>query len=343
MSRTKRLRVFREQLSLIVKIVTLIAVTGFAIAVPAHAAGAHRSAPGPARPAADPGPGVALHGPGLIAPLTGISPRTTAQAATASSTCVRYATRAGWANNGYFAGDLVTAAAICAAESAGDPKLYVCDNAAGKAVGHGDFVQGQPVKCPQGTVSYDRGLWQLNSSAASGTSDACALNPVCNAGVAYLASGRGTTFAPWSSYDQDVYTPSIDPAQTAVTHQSAGTVTSALLGECLVQSRQAVGAKVVIANCGSGAASQQWSVSGGKLRSGSLCAAISSTSPASPGIVLRQCAAQRIQQWSVTGRFELRNSGDGKCLTDPASSLTAGTQVNVTSCSNAKNQTWWLP
>ncbi len=199
------------------------------------------------------------------------------------------------------------------------------------------------MKCPQGTVSYDRGLWQLNSSAASGTSDACAFNPVCNAGVAYLASGRGTTFAPWSSYDQDVYTPSIDPAQTAVTHQSAGTVTSALLGECLVQSRQAVGAKVVIANCGSGAASQQWSVSGGKLRSGSLCAAISSTSAASPGIVLRQCAAQRIQQWSVTGRFELRNSGDGKCLTDPASSLTAGTQVNVTSCSNAKNQTWWLP
>ena len=110
-----------------------------------------------------------------------------------------------------------------------------------------------------------------------------------------------------------------------------------------MHSRQAVGGKVVIANCGSGAASQQWSVSGGKLRSGSLCAAISSTSAASPGIVLRQCAAQKVQQWSVTGRFELRNSGDGKCLTDPASSLTAGTQVNVTSCSNAKNQTWWLP
>ena len=330
-------------MSLIVKIVTLVAVTGFAVAVPAFAAGAHPSAPGPARQGAGARPGVNLHGPGLIAPLTGISPRTAAQAATASSTCVRYATRAGWANNGYFAGDLVTAAAICAAESAGDPKLYVCDNAAGKAVGHGDFVQGQPVKCPQGTVSYDRGLWQLNSSAASGTSDGCAFNPVCNAGVAYLASGRGTTFAPWSSYDQDVYTPSIDPAQTAVTQLSAGTVTSALLGECLVQSRQAAGAKVVIANCGTGAAGQQWSVGGGKLRSGSLCAAISSTSAASPGIVLRRCAAQKIQQWSVTGRFELRNKGDGKCLTDPGNSLTAGTQVTATRCVNAKNQTWWLP
>src|SRR5258707_12955866 len=163
MSRANRLRVFRAQLSLIVKIVTLIAVTGFAIAVPAYAAGAHSSAPGPARPAADARPGLALYGPGLIAPLTGISPRTAAQAATASSTCVRYATRAGWANNGYFAGDLVTAAAICAAESAGDPKLYVCVNAAGKAVGHGDFVQGQPVKCTEGTEAYDPSHCQMDT------------------------------------------------------------------------------------------------------------------------------------------------------------------------------------
>src|SRR5260370_27629386 len=106
MSRTSRLRVFRVQLSLIVKIVTLIAVTGFAIAVPAYAAGAHPSAPGPARPAADARPGPALYGPGLIPPLTRISPRTPPQAATASRTRVRYATRAGWANNGYFPGDL---------------------------------------------------------------------------------------------------------------------------------------------------------------------------------------------------------------------------------------------
>jgi len=39
----------------------------------------------------------------------------------------------------------------------------------------------------------------------------------------------------------------------------------------------------------------------------------------------------------------LRNAADGKCLTDPASSLTAGTQMDVTDCANAENQTWWLP
>jgi hypothetical protein len=68
-----------------------------------------------------------------------------------------------------------------------------------------------------------------------------------------------------------------------------------------------------------------------------------STSSSTPGIVLRRCAAQKVQQWTVAGHNELRNAFDGKCLTDPNSSLTAGTQVNVTSCANRKNQTWWLP
>ena len=116
-----------------------------------------------------------------------------------------------------------------------------------------------------------------------------------------------------------------------------------MLGECLVQAKSAAGAKVEIANCGSGAPTQQWMVSGSKLRSGSVCAAISSTSAATPGVVLRRCAAQKIQTWTVSGRGELRNAADGKCLTDPNSSLAAGTPVTVTRCANAKDQTWWLP
>ena len=334
-----RLPVFRTRLSWLVKIAVAVAAIGVAVAVPAYASGTGPVSAGAARPGQA---GSTAHLPVLITKGPGIAPRTAAQAATASGTCVRFATRAGWANNGYFAGDLVTAAAICVAESTGDPKLYTCDEN-GAVVGHGDFVQGQPVKCPTGTTSYDRGLWQLNSVAASGTSDSCAFDPVCNAKTAYLASGRGTSFAPWSSYDQDVYTKQIDPAQTAVTDLHSGTVTSALLGECLAQARSAVGAKVVLANCGPGSVTQQWIISGGQLRSGSVCATISSTSAASPGIVLRRCASQKIQRWSVTGRFELRNVADGKCLTDPNSSLNAGTPVIATKCGNAKNQTWWLP
>ena len=327
----------RGRFSLLARVVPPVLVAGLAVAVPAYASGTHGAGGAAAGPAAAP------RQPALIAPVPGIAPRTAAQAATASSTCVRYATRAGWANNGYFAGDLVTAAAICVAESTGDPHLYVCDNAAGQVVGHGDFGPGKPVTCPAGTTSYDRGLWQLNTAVPKAVSDTCAFDPVCDAAAAYLASGRGTSFAPWSSYDQDVYAKFIDPAQTAVTRLTSGTVTSAMLGECLIQARSAAGAKVEIGNCGSGASTQQWIVSGGKLRSGSVCATVSSTSAATPGVVLRRCATQQIQAWTVVGRSELRNAADGKCLTDPNGSLNVGTPVIVTRCADAKDQTWWLP
>jgi len=275
----------------------------------------------------------------LVAPVPGYGPAALVQAGQAAATCAAYATRAGWANNGYYGGDLVTAAAICVAESTGNARLYVCDDN-GAVVGSGNFP---PVTCPAGTTSYDRGLWQLNSKAASTVSDACAFNPICNAGQAYLFSGRGTSFAPWASYDQDTYArPFLDVVQSAVTRLGAGTVTSALLGECLAQAQPVLKAKVVIANCGSGANTQQWAIGGGKLRTGSLCATIASKS-GSPNVVLSRCGHARSQAWQPHGRAELRNAADGKCLTDPNSSLTAGTPVNVTSCANTKAQTWWLP
>jgi len=326
------LTALNARLSQLTKIGLPIAAIGLAIALPAQAA----SAPGSAALVSPP-----RANPPMIAPLPAPASASPADVARAAGTCVRYATRAGWANNGYYAGDLVTAAAVCGGESRGDPKLYVCDEN-GKAVGHGDFVPGKPIKCPAGTTSYDRGLWQLNSVAASSTSNRCAFNPVCNAGVAYLASNRGTSFSPWSSYDSDRYKTWIDPAQAAVTKLHYGTVTSAELGECL-QAKSFAGAKVVVANCGPGGTIQQWVVSGGKLRSGSVCATISSVSAAAPGIVLRKCAPRKIQHWSVFGRDELKNASDGKCLTDPNGSLQGGTQVIVTKCANAKDQTWWLP
>jgi Ricin-type beta-trefoil lectin domain/Lysozyme like domain len=312
-----------------------------AVAIPAQASVA--LAPGTGAAGARAATAVPTAPPGsvTIAPLTGAGPLTDSQATDASSTCVRYATEAGWPNNGYFSGDLVTAAAICVAESAGHPGLYVCDNSGGDEVGHGEYVSGQPVNCPAGTVSYDRGLWQLNNVNASAVTDACAFSAPCNAGQAYLFSQRGTDFEPWSSYDQDVYTQFIDPVQAQITRLTSGTVTSALLGECLAQQASKVNKKVEITNCGSGAPTQLWTISGGKLRSGSVCAAIGSGSK--PGIVLRRCASGKSQDWSIYGRDELRNAADGKCLTVPGSSLAAGTQTEAMTCKNAKNQTWWLP
>jgi hypothetical protein len=276
---------------------------------------------------------------GLVSPLPGPGLVAAGQAGQAAATCAAYASRAGWANNGYYAGDLVTAAAICVAESSGTPQLWVCDDN-GSIVGSGTHL---PVNCPQGTTSYDRGLWQLNSKAASGVSDACAFDPVCNAGQAYLFSGRGTSFAPWASYDQDTYArPFLDVVQAGVTRLSTGTVTSALLGECLAQARPARWAKVVIANCGTGAGTEQWAIAGGRLRTGSLCMTIAAKS-GNPAVVLGRCDRARAQIWLPYGRYELRNAADGRCLTDPGSSLSAGTQVTATRCVNAKAQTWWLP
>lgn len=275
----------------------------------------------------------------MIAPLTGVGPVTAAQAATAAQTCVKYATRAGFANNGYYSGDLVTAATVCVAESTGDPNLIVCDPGL-QSGDHPGFT------CPGGTTSEDRGLWQLNSAVQDPATNNCAFNPVCNADFAYFtgdsadpASARGLTFAPWASYDNAEYHVYIDAVQAVITKLTTGTVTSAELGECLVPVKSAVNANVVVANCGSGSTLQEWSVGGDKLRSGSACAAVGLTG----AIVLRRCTRVRSQDWVAYGRDELRNVADGKCLTDPNGSLTAGTKVMASSCTNAKDQTWWLP
>src|SRR6266436_3069182 len=91
----------------------------------------------------------------MIAPLARRGQLSPSAAGKAVSTCVFYATKAGWANNGYYAGDLVTAATICVAESGGEPNLIVCDDQNGNITAQGDYPK---FKCPEpATVSYDRG------------------------------------------------------------------------------------------------------------------------------------------------------------------------------------------
>jgi hypothetical protein len=329
-----RFRVSMTIRAVVVAVAVVSGAAGVTAVMPALASSTHHQATrhNLVRPA--------VGGAQLIAPTAERGRLSPAATGKAVSTCVFYAAKAGWPNNGYFGGDLVTAATICVAESRGDPHLIVCDGQKGNVTGQGDWPKFQ---CPPGSVSYDRGLWQLNNVNAAKTGNKCAFDPVCNAGQAYLYSGRGISFAPWSSYDQQTYAgPFIDLVQAAVTKLTHGTITSALLGECLAQSRPVVGAKVDIVNCGSGAANQQWSISGSKLKSGSRCAAIASVR-GNPGVVLRRCGRAKMQDWAVFGRYELRDAADHKCLTDPGSRLTAGTQVDVTTCANAKNQTWWLP
>ena len=337
----------RNVRSVLTRITIMLAVVGAGagaagIVAPAlasstsHAAAARRGSPGSPRAGESYGRDAALISP--VARRGRLSPAATGKAV---STCVYYASKAGWADNGYYGGDLVTAATICVAESGGDPNLIVCDGKNGGITGQGNYPK---FTCPKDTVSYDRGLWQLNSFYAKKVSNKCAFNPACNAGQAYEASVLGISFAAWASYDTGGYAaPFLDLVQAGVLRLGSGTVTSALLGECLARGGPVTDAKAVVANCGSGTVSQSWSQAGGKLTSGSLCAAIASSSARNPGVVLQPCARSKAQDWSIDGRDELRDAADGKCLTDPDSSLTAGAQVDVTSCANTKDQTWWLP
>lgn len=280
--------------------------------------------------------------PGIVGrPASGVRPLSGAQVRAAAATCARYAIRAGFANNGYYSGDLVTAAAVCVAESGGDPTIYACD-ANGVTVGQGHYVAGKPIKCPAGTTSYDRGLWQFNNVYAPKVSNSCAFSAVCNADQAYKYSRYGTDFSPWASYDQDIYArPFIDLVQAAVNSINRGTVTSAMLGECLGNMRSAANTPVVIAACGTASPKEVWTRSGLTIKTNSACLAVL-TPKGTPHVVLRWCDGLRWQDWRLAGRDELRNVASGKCLTDPNGSLTTGTRLVAAPCANAKDQTWWL-
>lgn len=250
-----------------------------------------------------------------------------ARAASAAQTCASYATAAGWANNG----SLVTASAVCMAESGGQASVYYCD-ATGK---DGDYP---PVDC---SGIYDRGLWQLDSAGQSGTTDACAFTAQCNANVAYGISDGGTTFAPWAVYNSRDYTSYLGDAQGAVDALASGTVASGVLGVCLAHRQDAANAPVVIGSCGTGLGEQQWSAAGSTIRDGQLCVAPASTA-AYASVRLRSCDGLAWQEWTQSATGLLRNALTGECLRDPAGSLIPGTPVTVAPCVLYPMRTWWL-
>src|SRR5579859_308030 len=192
-----------------------------------------------------------------LAPHGAAGPMTFQQISAAAQTCASYAAATGWANNGNYGGNLVTATAVCVAESGGNAGIYYCD-------GNATVGTYPPVHCPGG--SYDRGLWQLNSKAQTQVSDACAFQPTCNADAAYAISAQGATFSPWAVYDGTGYVRYLGAAQTAVTGLDSGALVSAAFGVCATRSRPADGAAVVAGACGQSLPTQQWTSDGSTLR-----------------------------------------------------------------------------
>jgi hypothetical protein len=259
-------------------------------------------------------------------------PLTAARAAAAARTCAVHATAAGWANNGYYGGSLVTATAICMAESGGEARIYHCES--GGADGYYP-----PVRCPGG--SYDRGLWQLNSSSEASVPDSCAFRAQCNADAAYRISAAGTSFSPWAVYDDGSYTRYLAAAQAAVSGLRSGTVTSALFGLCLARSQEATGVTVSAGRCGRHTFAQRWVVTGGALRSGRLCLAMGRGSL--PAVTLAVCQQSASVTWRQRDPGELRNAATGDCLTDPAPGAAPAPALAGGACTGSQAQIWWLP
>jgi hypothetical protein len=300
-----------------------------------HSASRHaaRAAAGPAGGAS----GVLPH-PGPVMRPASVAPRgafdrilSARQAASAAQACAGYATYAGWTNNAAD-DDLVTASAICIAESGGQPTVYYCN----PTRQDGYYP---PVSC---SGMYDRGLWQIDNQAWTSIPDTCAFVAKCNADGAYTISQRGTSFSPWATYTSGAYSNYLTAAQSAVRALRGGTVPGGVAGVCLSRVRYAQDAAAITSTCGSGTGKQQWRIAGRSIRDGRYCLAV-----ASPGktaaVHLRRCNRSAYQQWTALGNGLLRNTLGGRCLRDPGAAVTPGTPVNVGSCILTTSRRWWLP
>jgi hypothetical protein len=279
-----------------------------------------------------PQPGPVVMRPASVAPRGAFGRILNArQAVTAAQACAGYATYAGWTNNSSHS-DLVTASAICMAESGGQPTVYYC-NPTRK---DGYYP---PVTC---SGVYDRGLWQIDNQAWASITNTCAFTARCNADGAYAISQNGTSFSPWATYTSGTYSSYLTVAQTAITALRGGTVPSGVVGVCLSRAAYAQDAPVITSTCGSGAGRQQWHIGRHAVRDGKYCLAVASPS-ATAAAHLRRCNGSPYQQWTALGNGLLRNTLAARCLRDPNSTVTPGTQVNVGSCAAAASRVWWLP
>jgi O-glycosyl hydrolase len=134
----------------------------------------------------------------------------------------------------------------------------------------------------------------------------------------------------------------------AVTGTSGGTgtgpITSGLAGKCLGANGTTDGTPVVITTCVSGAAGQQWTLSGGTVLQGGKCLDVTGKGTADGvKVELWTCNGGTNQQWSPGANTSLVGTGSGKCLDDPGSSTVDGTQQEIWTCNGGTNQVWHLP
>jgi hypothetical protein len=325
--------VFRHLLVTAASVVAVAAcvVGGLAASASATPAGQSRTAAVAAAVAnhshasVDGAPGVAFHPTG-------------AAGLKAAGECAGWATDAGFANNGYYGGELTTAVAIALAESGCNPAACLDDT-------HPSVHCSQHSE-PAGD-DLDRGAWQLNNQVPPVVSDACAYSGPCSANAAYSLSGDGTYFALWVTYGNDTYAKDIPLAQEAVNALHAGTVASTIIGSCLGYAADKAGQKALLANCHA-KYSQSWQVSGETLRTHSgLCLTATSSRHAAAVDLARCTRGNTLQEWIAESAAELYNPGAHRCLADTTPISRGGDKPGVvivaTACSPTQGEGWFKP
>jgi len=268
-------------------------------------------------------------------PATGLQVHLSGAAlVSAARRCAQWAADAGFANDGYLAGGLVTAVAVALAESGCSPSACFDDT--------------RSRSCSQFHLrrsdSVDRGAWQLNSRAHRSISNRCAFSGPCSAVAAYNAvAAVGTFFARWTQYSTDAYAHYLWPAQRAVSGLRYGTVTSALAGSCLGYPQDGRGVAARLENCGT-RAGQAWHLIGTALHTPrGLCLSATSRRPGAVVRLARCSHRSRLQLWRQTRLHQLYNPGAHRCLSDPTGGDKPGLILTTSACRTVRPQTWFRP
>ena len=118
---------------------------------------------------------------------------------------------------------------------------------------------------------------------------------------------------------------------------------------------QATGTAVVLSTCGAGYKGTgpvlPWTAAAdGTLMAAGLCLSIVGAEAGTANgtlVQLAKCAGTLDQQWVVgydtSNRVRLVNPNSGRCLDDPNSTTTDGTQLHIWTCNNTNAQVWNIP
>jgi serine protease len=105
----------------------------------------------------------------------------------------------------------------------------------------------------------------------------------------------------------------------------------------------AKGTKADVWQCNN-TSSQTWTLTSSKTLSvDGVCLADHLYTGAGTKLVLWSCIGNKNEQWTHRSNGEYVLATNGLCLTDPGNSKVNGTQVEITTCTNAKDQHWSLP